>query len=418
MRSWRSTAATTARRTLAVLAAALPLAVAACDDSGTGADTQRDVTIGGIFSLTGNWATLGVTSKAALELAVADVNQYATGRGIHFVARTEDTKLDPATALAKVQALHDAGVQVVIGPQSSAELAAIKSYVDANDLLVVSQSSTAGSLAVANDAIFRFTPSDSLEGAAISALMWADGIRAVVPMWRADAGNQGLHTATAAKMTSLGATVSTGVEYSATATDYTASIAALKTQVHQALAGHSAGQVGVYLAGFDEVADVFALAAADPELSSVRWYGSDGVALSAAVLAKPAAVAFAEKVGYPNPVFGLDPAAQERWKPVYDRIQTQAGQAPDAFALGVYDAVWVAALTYLASPAHVNAADLKTRFVATSASYYGVTGWTALNAAGDRKYADFDFWGIRASGATHAWTRVASYDTRLGVLTR
>ncbi|HET6230662.1 MAG TPA: ABC transporter substrate-binding protein [Longimicrobiaceae bacterium] len=409
---------TAVRLTLAVLAAALPLAATACDGSGTGADSARDVTIGGVFSLTGNWATLGVTSKAAMELAVEDVNAYAAGRGIHFVARVEDTKLDPATALAKVQALHGAGVQVVVGPQSSAELAAIKPYVDANAMLVVSQSSTAGSLAVAGDGIFRFTPSDSLEGVAVSALMWDDGIRAVVPIWRADAGNQGLHTATAARFASAGGTVSTGVEYAATATAFATPVASLSAQVHQALATHPAGQVGVYLAGFDEVADVFALAAADPELSSVRWYGSDGVALSAAVLARPAAVAFSERVGFPNPVFGLDPTAQDRWKPVADRIRARAGQEPDAFALGVYDAVWVAAMAYLASPAHPSAADLKTRFVATAGSYYGVTGWTALNAAGDRKYADFDFWGIRASGSTHAWTRVASYDTKLGLLSR
>jgi branched-chain amino acid transport system substrate-binding protein len=401
-----------------VLAAALPLAAAACDDGGAGADGQRDVTIGGAFSLTGNWASLGVTSKAALELAVADENQYASGRGIHFVARVEDTKLDPATALAKVQALREAGVQVVVGPQSSAELAAMKPYVDSHDMIVVSQSSTAGSLAVAGDAIYRFTPADSLEGLAISALMWADGIRAAVPIWRADAGNQGLHTATAARFTALGGTASTGVEYSATATAFATPVATLKAQVHQALAAHPTAEVGVYLAGFDEVADVFALAAADPELSSVRWYGSDGVALSAAVLARPAAVAFAEKVGFPSPVFGLDPAAPGRWKPVADRIKAQAGQEPDAFALGVYDAVWVAALAYLASPAHVSTADLQARFVSTAGSYYGVTGWTALNAAGDRKYADFDFWGIRPSGASHGWTRVASYDTRLGTLTR
>ena len=62
-------------------------------------------------------------------------------------------------------------MQVIIGPQSSAELAALKSYVDQNPVLVVSQSSTAGTLAVKNDRILRFTPADSLEGVAVSALM-------------------------------------------------------------------------------------------------------------------------------------------------------------------------------------------------------------------------------------------------------
>ena len=67
----------------------------------------------------------------------------------------------------------------------------MKPYVDANPLLVASQSSTAGTLAVKDDRIFRFTPADSLEGVAITALMWADGIRAVVPVGAPTRGTRG-----------------------------------------------------------------------------------------------------------------------------------------------------------------------------------------------------------------------------------
>ena len=398
--------------------AALALAgAAACGPDTTGPD-GREITLGGIFSLTGNWSSLGVTSKAAMEVAAEDVNRYAAGRGITFRVDVRDTKLEPATALSALQALRDAGVQVVIGPQSSAELAAIRSYVDTNRLLVVSQSSTAGSLAIAGDRIFRFTAADSLEGVASAALMWDDGIRAVVPVWRADAGNQGLHAATRAGFVARGGTVSAGVEYAATTTSFTAAVTALGAQVREALATRPASQVGVYLAGFDEVADLFAAAAADPVLASVRWYGADGIAQSGALLGRPAAVAFAETVGFPAALFGLDLAARPVWEPVANRIQQRAGSAPDAFALAVYDAVWVAALAYLASPADVDVDSLATRFVQAADTYHGTTGWTALNAAGDRRFADFDFWAIRPSGGSHAWTRVAGYETRSGTLSR
>jgi branched-chain amino acid transport system substrate-binding protein len=408
--------ASPARRMVALAALAMGLTgLGACED-GTGSDRQ-EVVIGGIFSLTGNWSSLGVTSKAALELAVEDANRYAAGRGITFTADVRDTKLDPALALSAVQALQADGVQLIIGPQSSAELAAIKSYVDANDVIVVSQSSTAGSLAVA-DHIYRFTAADSLEGVASAALMWADGIRTVVPIWRADAGNQGLHTATRSGFVAKGGTVSAGVGYPATTTSFTATVGTLGTQVRAALATRPAGEVAVYLAGFDEVADVFAAAAADPVLASVRWYGADGIAQSGALLTKPAAVAFAETVGFPSALFGLDFSAQQNWQPVATRIQARAGSAPDAFALAVYDAARVAALAYLGSPSDVEVDSLASRFVQAAAMYHGTTGWTVLNAAGDRQYADFDFWAVRPSGSTHAWTRVAGYETRSGTLSR
>ena len=38
------------------------------------AGKNREVIIGGLFSLTGNWSTLGATSTAAMELATSDVN--------------------------------------------------------------------------------------------------------------------------------------------------------------------------------------------------------------------------------------------------------------------------------------------------------------------------------------------------------
>lgn len=406
-------------RTGRALAAVLALtAIVACEDSGTLSRLPDDVTIGGVFSLNGNWSTLGVTSKAAMELAVEDVNAYASGRGLTFRADVRDTRLDPATALSAVQSLRAAGVQVIVGPQSSAELAAIRMYADSNDLLVVSQSSTAGSLAIAGDHIFRFTPADSLEGVAISALMWDDGIRAVIPAWRADAGNQGLHTATAARFNTLGGAVWSGVEYPTAGASWSSVASSVGMQVRQALATRPASQVAVYLAGFDEVADVFAAAAADPVLASVRWYGADGIAGSTALLARPAAVSFAQKVGYPAPIFGLDPSSADKWGPIAARIQARSGVAPDAFALGVYDAVWVAALAYLASDRPAKIEELSANFQTAASSFYGATGWTALNAAGDRRYANFDFFAVQPSGSAHAWVRVAGYDTRAGTLSR
>ncbi|HEU0015497.1 MAG TPA: ABC transporter substrate-binding protein [Longimicrobium sp.] len=404
-------------RRLGIAAAALALLGSAACEDGTGAGDRREVTLGGIFSLTGNWQSLGVTARAAMELAVEDVNAYASGRGITFVADVRDTKLDPAMALAAVQDLRRDGVRLIMGPQSSAELAAIREYVYDNDLIVVSPSSTAGSLAISGDRIFRFTPTDSLEGVAIAALMWDDGIRALVPAWRADAGNQGLHTGTRNAFTARGGTASAGTEYAANTTNFAATVQAIGAQVRAALATRPASQVGVLLAGFDEVADLFAAAAADPVLATVRWYGTDGIANSP-VLLNPPARTFAEAVGFPAPIFGLDASTPEKWEFLKVRIHARAGMAPDAFALAVYDAVWVAAQAYLASPARVDADSLAARFEEAAGAFYGATGWTALNAYGDRRNANFDFFAVRPSGATHAWTRVAGYNTQAGTLDR
>jgi len=397
----------------------LGFAGVSCDTSTEPASTTP-IVIGGLFSLTGNWATLGVTSKAAMEIGIDDVNQYlAAGKtGMQFTASIQDTKLDPATALAQVTAMKAAGVEVVIGPQSSAEVAAIKSYVNANNVLVVSQSSTAGSLAIANDNVFRLTPSDTLEAVALVGLMKADGMTTIIPFWRDDAGNVGLQVATRALFPAVG-TVKAGVQYSATQTDFTAPIAALKPQV-QAAINERGGTTGVAVAhaGFDEVVDIFKLAAADPVLSSVRWYGTDGTALNEPLRTNAVAAAFAKKVGFWTPTPGVDAGASARWQPVATRIAARAGQQPDAFALAVYDAVWITAQAYLATGGRGQPAALKTSLVAAANSFYGASGWTTLNAAGDRRFGDFDFFSLSQSGANFSWIVSAQYNTLTGVLTR
>lgn len=63
----------------------------------------------------------------------------------------EDTKTDPEVALEKLRNLSEMGIRVVIGPDSSAEVEAVKAYADENGILVISQSSTAISLAIPGD---------------------------------------------------------------------------------------------------------------------------------------------------------------------------------------------------------------------------------------------------------------------------
>lgn len=76
--------------TLAVIAALLT----ACVSPPT--KPQREVLLGGLFSLTGNWSTQGQTGRVAMELAIEDVNRYLAGNaaGVHFAAAIEDTRLE------------------------------------------------------------------------------------------------------------------------------------------------------------------------------------------------------------------------------------------------------------------------------------------------------------------------------------
>src|SRR5947208_6775566 len=215
----------------------------------------------------------------------------------------------------------------------------IKPYADAHNILVISQGSTASSLAMAGDNVFRFCPNDTREAEAIVALMWHDGIRAIVPLWRNDAGNNGLHDSVQAAFQLQGGTVEAGYRYEPATTDFSVATASVASQIENLIGGGTdPSTIAVYLAAFDEVVDVFHSAQGNTTLSNTAWYGSDGVALSAALTGDSSAAAFADTVGYPNPIFGLPDALRSEWQPMADAIQARTGIEPDAFALSACDA--------------------------------------------------------------------------------
>ena len=174
--------------------------------------------------------------------------------------------------------------------------------------------------------------------------------------------------------------------------------------------GTDPSTIAIYLAAFDEVVDVFHSAQANATLSTTAWYGSDGVALSAALPADLSAAAFADGTGYPNPIFGLDDALQSEWQPIADAVEARTGIQPDAFALSAYDALFVVQLALEDAGGVKTFASFKAAFVDEANRYVGVTGSTALDSAGDRVEADFDFWAVRLENGTYKWVRVGTYD--------
>jgi branched-chain amino acid transport system substrate-binding protein len=376
------------------------------------ANSRREFKIGVLATLTGSGNSLGQDTVAALQIATdhLDAEAKANHGGYRFHLFVRDTAHDPAKALAAIKDLDQRGVQIIIGPQTSAEVAMIKAYADARNILVISQGSTASSLAIPGDNIFRFCPNDKREADAIVALMQHDDVHSIVPLWRNDAGNNGLHDSVKAAFENVGGTVTSGFQYQPTTTDFSAATTSVASQIQALLtAGVDPNSVAIYSAAFDEIVDVFHSAAANATLSSTRWYGSDGVALSAALTGETSAAAFAASAYYPNPTFGLDDALQNLWQPVADAIEARTGIPADAFALSAYDALFVVQRALRITGSLKDFASFKSAFVDAANNYSGVTGSTALDAAGDRLSADFDFWAVRQVNRTFSWIRIGTY---------
>src|SRR5262249_57661212 len=125
--------------------------------------TTREIHIGALLSLTGDGATLGTTSKAALEIAAKRWNASPEGQRVKVFLDVENTNQEPDQAQAALTRLADKDVPIVIGPQTSSEVAAVSDIAATRGVIVVSQGSTASSLAL-DDNVLRFVPTDPVEG--------------------------------------------------------------------------------------------------------------------------------------------------------------------------------------------------------------------------------------------------------------
>jgi branched-chain amino acid transport system substrate-binding protein len=385
----------------------LVFVLAGCGSAGR--PPAEGVTIGALLPLTGSLASYGESSRAALADAAATIN--ARG-GPRLALEIEDTKTDPAAALEALQRLQGKGIRLMVGPYASSEVKAAKAFADDRGVILISPLSTARSLAIADDNVFRFTPDDEQEAVAVAALASADGVRVIVPVTRDDEGNTGLQDAFKRAFEKRGGRVMDRVTYGADRRDFAETVRRLLEGVTRAQQA-GAGRVGVYLTAFDEVVGFFnQTAAASPgsaTLAGVRWYGSDGVAQSKELVADASAAAFALQAGYPNPILGLDDRSRATWGPVAQRIAAKLGRTPDAFALAAYDALMVGYATLLKAPAGAGPTALRQQLTSVANAYDGLTGRTTLNAAGDRASGDYDFWAVCRVGSALAWGKAAVY---------
>jgi len=394
---------------------------------------KQSITLGALLPLTGASSSLGESEDAAIKIAIKNVNEYfsKSNSNTRVGLIIEDTQTNPEISLEKLKDLAAKGVRIVIGPGTSAEIQEVKDYADKNGILLASPSSTAPSLAVSGDNIFRFVPDDRHQAQAISKKMWQDGVRVVVPMWRTDLYGDDLLNATKYNFQLLGGRVVDGVGYVPRTGDFSASLnrinfmiwdqdlRSLSSKIGQAVAQYGADKVGVYLVAFDEVVPIFIEADNQPGLSMVKWYGSDGSALNDKLVRNIEAAMFAAKTGFVNPIFGVDNNNSYKFRLVDNQIQQAIGRVPRSYAEVAYDAFWVAALTENITGGTKDVNSLKKTFFQISNSYPGITGDTSLNEAGDRKHGDYDFWAIRHNNSNDqshfAWAPVGRFQSNTNI---
>ena len=373
--------------------------------SSTPSPSLVNVDIGVILPSIGDVFSYGQDNSIAIQLGVTDFNRYLEDNSVPWRLNTIllDTQLDPHAALEKIQLLNARNIKLILGPESSAEIRNIKSYVDTNDMVLISPSSTTPALAV-EDNIFRLVPDDTQQGSVLALLFEQKGIKAVIPIYRADVHGESLYESTKTSFEGMGGVMDEGIRYPPEASIYSTEASILSSLVEKYSKEYATDEIGVLVIGFSETVHLLNFADEYENLHNVTWIGSAGTANDSSLTNDPIASAFIQDVDFVSAKFAT---AKNN---VYDRVNEYflefKGAAPSTYAFSAYDSVWILGKSILETRS-TEPSLIRDEISDIVASHTGALGTVTLNNAGDVEITDYEIWGIKDG----AWHIVGHFNT-------
>ena len=372
---------------------------------------KKEFIVGAILPFTGSLSSLGKSVKIALENAENDVNKHfeEINSSSHFRLLMADSKTSPEESLVAIKKLHENGAKIIVGPATSTAVSAVKGYADANNIILISYSSTSPLLSIKGDNLFRLVPDDTYQGKIIAQRMINDGIKVIVPFWRSDIYGNELYNSTKSNFEKLGGKVKEGINYHPYTGKFATSLhrinfimwnqdlEKLSGIVSDAVRKYGVHSVGVYIISYDEITPILVQAPLYGMLEKVRWYGSDSIAQNHHITKNVDSATFAMKTNFTNPLYSISNETEESHaleKELEKKLHEAGSITYPAIA---YDSYWIAAQSLdknstIISDKENFSKSFKELVVETAESFGGMSGRINLNAAGDRIGGNYDFW--------------------------
>jgi branched-chain amino acid transport system substrate-binding protein len=350
------------------------------------------VQIGYIASTT---AALETTVPLVEDLIAAHINDYfgklAYDTEVEFLIDTADGQA--AIHLEKVQGFKSMDVEIFQGGAWSSQAQAALGYVNDNNMLMISSSSTSPLLAIENDRLFRTCPTDYVQAPAISNMWKSWGAEAILIVQRGDSWADGIYNVLLPELEVAGIEVIDRVRYAAEVTEFSSYLATMDDLLGDAIAEYGVERVGVQTMYFDEGVVMVSQTSDYPNTRAVVWMGTESSGRSQRMLDDGAGQQ-AALGGFSSL---MTPAKSWKWERLDEEYFDLVAQPASFYTAADYDAAWSLALSVI-EVSSIKADDVVEAWPDTPRNFYGASGWVDLDDNGDRKPGIFDIWGFTGDG--------------------
>jgi branched-chain amino acid transport system substrate-binding protein len=390
---------------------------ASASGSSSSGGLSGTVNIGVLDDLTDGLSGEGIKINFTVHQAINDINAYLQNTPwagkVKFNVVVEDYALDNTKAESDLATFQSDGIVVTVGPLNSGTAQAILSTADSDQIVMISPSSTSAALAIATSPtkyLFRTAPTDVIQGMADAQMIYGNGVKYLIQIYRQDTYGSGLANYTAADFTAKGGTIVDSIPYDTSTSDFSPYLATLNSDWSKAvqMAGGDNNSVAIQLIAFDEGATLLQQASTSyPNLIKTPqpWYGTDGVE-GESVFTNSTIASIMQAVRLPSTVFGYTNSSKTQ--ALCTELFTAVAQTCDPYPIGAYDDVWIAALSLLACDSN-SGSCVRSVLTSVADNYYGVSGWTELNSNGDRAASDYLIYCITGTPSNLQWTVCGSW---------
>jgi branched-chain amino acid transport system substrate-binding protein len=352
------------------------------------------------------------TNNIAL-LAKTDINSYCTENQIPmwFDFILKNNKGDIDIALQNLVEFNQAGINLVNGHGWSNQCGYSLQYINENNMILFSHSSTSPSLANP-DNLFRLTTNDFVQGKVLVDLYELHQKKAVIILYIDDIWGFRLADVIRTKCNERGIEVLSFTPYNLSNVDWAQTLADMEAIL--ASTTYKMDEIGFEIISFSEAVQALqCLSEGDyPLLRGVDWYGSDGTAMSDDIANNVFDIASQVKL-YSTMVAPIwdDP----KFTSFSDRYRSLFNAGPGFYAAAQYDILRILADYVILEG--TTATDAIKPHLETLTGYNGVSGISTLDENGDRIGANYDIWGYGYDGNNYGSVRFGYYDLATDTIT-
>lgn len=310
-----------------------------------------------------------------LELAVRDTIQYTIPEVV------DEMKLD--------------GISLYLGPPDAANLRQIGEYGD--DIVAISCCGTFSSLNL-DDNLFRTAPPDSYLGTELARVLSYNGIEVILPIWTDDIWNNKYQGDISNAFEKLGGTVADGIMQDAG--EKLSDLApVIQDRIMTLSESYGADAVAVVSLPTYNI-DLLRTMSEYPGAETVRWVGTDFVALDSNIIQDPAAQAFATQTGFTSlQLEGVGPNLDN----VRQQLTTLTGKTATHDMLASYESAWILGLAMQYTQS-TDPQRLSEAIPYIAERYSGTLGVMRMDSNGDLIGGSLEVWSVHDG----SWTLVGT----------